>query len=488
MSRSRMSQITYNREKRVYETEAPDGKVSTYFVFPPLMQDGDALPPLFIHAWADGVVFRFSGQYNANTDNLDFFVEGPVGYVYKLSMQVDLPSRTYSWKIKRHGHTNTGRENGATKIFVPRVLCLTSRSAIESERSVMRRWTFFGPSVPDRFGRLRLKVAFSPARCADNPENNFPRGSKGLLRYFPSTQGKEAAEVEDDDDQFYEATGQKEEEEEEETAGDAAGVTFGQPAQEEEKEEEEEEDAAPFVGASDEDFSQAAPGGGPSTKENPTEPGKGEIEDAAAEGGDKSETPAEESITEDERGGGEGDSDAAGKEPDPASARQPRCCCFAQLACEHRPARRGEEVPPGRPAKRRVRWGPAGRPGVVQANLYQVMSDVAAMIDLPSLGRVQAPPEVSLQFGTGALRGEEHASIAENFPPNLVALLTKSWEVPVGTASTGPELTCQRTCHTDEGRLQRPRVTRNYNLPFSFVDTRVDLVSQQRIIGTRAQE
>ena len=179
-----LSQVFYNQERQIYEVNSPDAKVATYFVFPPTLQPGDKLPPLYIHAWDKDVIFKFDGEYNANTDNLEFFIEGPIGYVYKISLQIDLPEQTYGWKIKRHGHTNVGRDNGATRLFVPRALCLSSQTLVESEQEVVKRWTFYGQSVPQQFGRLRMKVSFFPARCGENPDNNYPRGSKGLYRYF----------------------------------------------------------------------------------------------------------------------------------------------------------------------------------------------------------------------------------------------------------------------------------------------------------------
>ncbi len=179
-----MSKTFYNPEQKNYEVNAPNAKVSTYFVFPPNLQNGDKLPPLRIYAWKKNILFTFDGQYNAETDNLEFYIEGPTGFVYKISLQTDLPDQTYAWKIKRHGHTNQGRHNGATRLFVPRSLCLSSPTLISSETEVVKGWTFYGRSVQQQFGRLRLKVAFFPARCADNPENVYPRMSKGLARYM----------------------------------------------------------------------------------------------------------------------------------------------------------------------------------------------------------------------------------------------------------------------------------------------------------------
>ena len=52
------------------------------------------------------------------------------------------------------------------------------------EGKIATYWFFYGCSVPQQFGRLRFKVGLFPARCAENPDNNYPRGSKGLYAYF----------------------------------------------------------------------------------------------------------------------------------------------------------------------------------------------------------------------------------------------------------------------------------------------------------------
>ena len=179
-----MSQIDYDETNRRYEIRSPDAKVSTYFVFPPTLEPGDRLPPLLIYAWSEGVTFKFDGQYNDKSDNLEFFIEGPVGFVYKMSLQVDLPGEGYAWKIKRHAHTNTGKDNGATRIYVPRALCMNPNTLVESGREVVKRWTFYGRVLPRQFGRLRLKLAFFPARCGGNPDNAHGRSSKGVYKYY----------------------------------------------------------------------------------------------------------------------------------------------------------------------------------------------------------------------------------------------------------------------------------------------------------------
>ncbi len=177
-----MSEVSFNQERQIYEVNSPEAKIATYFVFPSVLQPGDKLPPLYIHAW-ENVVFKFDGEYNPQSDNLEFFIEGPIGYVYKISLQIDLTDdEPYAWKIKRHGHTNMGKDNGATKLFVPRELCLHDDTMLVPEQDVLKRWTFFGQSVPQQFGRLRLKVAFFPARCGENADNH--RDSKGLYNYF----------------------------------------------------------------------------------------------------------------------------------------------------------------------------------------------------------------------------------------------------------------------------------------------------------------
>ncbi len=171
-----VSNILFNSDTKTYEVKSENGKIATHFVFSPWMKKGDRLPPLHMVIWGDKVVFSFNGVYNVTTDNLEFFVEGPVGYIYKGSLQLDpaLRSNTissgYSWKIKRHGHTRTGRDHDCTQFFVPRSICVAATTTITSE-TVVKHWTLYGQSVPRKFARLGLKLAFWPARCSDGSGN-----------------------------------------------------------------------------------------------------------------------------------------------------------------------------------------------------------------------------------------------------------------------------------------------------------------------------
>ncbi len=173
------SEVVFNQERKIYEVTAEDGNFWTYFVFPAALEKGDSLPTLYIHAL--GKDFRFEGEYNESSDNLEFFIEGPVGFVYKASLQVDLPEEPYAWKIKRHAHTQIGRERDCTQLYVPRTICLRSPSLVTSEREVLKRWSFYGPTVPDHFGRLRLKVSLAQSKCKENPEEYNLRQSPTLL-------------------------------------------------------------------------------------------------------------------------------------------------------------------------------------------------------------------------------------------------------------------------------------------------------------------
>jgi len=189
-----MTSVYYNQDRKIFECYAQGqygNYVRTYFVFPPRMVAGDQLPPLYIHAFGQNdIIFKFHGEYEEESDNLAFYLEGPVGYIYKMALQVDPASggqhQPYSWKIKRHGHCQIGLGNDCTRIYVPRTICLRPASLLEAESDVIKRWTFYGSSVPEQFGRLQLKVQFDVARCGENPDNNFPRMSPGLKAYYPN--------------------------------------------------------------------------------------------------------------------------------------------------------------------------------------------------------------------------------------------------------------------------------------------------------------
>ncbi len=170
------SGFVFNPDTEAYEVRSDNGSIATSFVFPPQMKGGDKLPPLHMTLWRENIVFSFNGEYNDQTDNLEFFVEGPIGFIYKGSLQVD-PAQDagdsnsgYSWKMKRHAHTREGRDQDSTQFFVPRSVCLAAATTVGSETQVVKRWTFYGRSVPQRFARLGLKLTFSPARCGENPE------------------------------------------------------------------------------------------------------------------------------------------------------------------------------------------------------------------------------------------------------------------------------------------------------------------------------
>ncbi len=175
------SDFVFNQDLMAYEVSSHDGYIESSFVFPPKMKKGDKLPPLHMILFREGIVFSFFGEYNQVTDNLEFFVEGPAGYIYKGSLQVNPAvsddndghdsKSTYCWKMKRHAHTRKGRQQDSTQFFVPRSVCLSAENTLESETDVVKRWTFYGRSIPTRFARLCLKLSFFPARCMENPEN-----------------------------------------------------------------------------------------------------------------------------------------------------------------------------------------------------------------------------------------------------------------------------------------------------------------------------
>ncbi len=142
------------------------------------------MPSLYLFAFKKRVTFKFSGTFNEKTDNLQFFLEGPAGYRYKASLQVDVPNGPYSWKLKRHAHTNIGKSNGATMFFVPRTICLAPDTLLTPETDIVNRWSFYGQSVQAKFGRLRLKMQLNKARCGENPEAAGDRKSVGLRRYY----------------------------------------------------------------------------------------------------------------------------------------------------------------------------------------------------------------------------------------------------------------------------------------------------------------
>ena len=159
--------ISYNPDMKIYEALCPNGQLMTYFVFPVNLKAGDTLPPLRTHCFHGGASFTFRGYYNDSKDNLEFVVDGPVGYSFKASLQVDSQAEgSYSWKMKKHGIlVGSDKATDESQFIIPRSLCHGPLDMLlDSERAVVKRWCFYGRTVLERFGRLRLKLKFLSGR------------------------------------------------------------------------------------------------------------------------------------------------------------------------------------------------------------------------------------------------------------------------------------------------------------------------------------
>ncbi len=156
------TEVAYNPKKKVYEAECPDGRLMTSFVFPANLKGGDVLTPLECTCFDGEVTFTFRGVYDVDKDSINFFLEGDEGFSYKASLQVDAaPDEPYSWKLKRHGKLRSRFEAEAGTFVVPRSSCLyPQRALLDSEQVIVKRWSFYGATMSDKFARLRLKVDF----------------------------------------------------------------------------------------------------------------------------------------------------------------------------------------------------------------------------------------------------------------------------------------------------------------------------------------
>ncbi len=200
--------ISYNPDIKIYEALCPNGQLMTYFVFPVNLKAGDTLPPLRTHCFHGGASFTFRGYYNDSKDNLEFVVDGPVGYSFKASLQVDSQAEgSYSWKMKKHGIlVGSDKATDESQFIIPRSLCHGPLDMLlDSERAVVKRWCFYGRTVLERFGRLRLKLKFLSGRfqgkeekAASSPPLTILPGDGAAAR---RTGTKYAVETERDDDE-----------------------------------------------------------------------------------------------------------------------------------------------------------------------------------------------------------------------------------------------------------------------------------------------
>ena len=172
------SVVSYNSELGQFVAEYPrDNHFETTFVFPSELQDGDELPDLFIYnVHGSEKPFRFIGQYNESTDNLEFVLLGPSGFSYKISLQMDSASEdeAYLWKMKKHGETKNKGFYCEDILYIPRSICCTSDSFVNPCPDVMKVWTFSGKSMPQAFHKLRLKIWITEGQM-----DNYQIGASG---------------------------------------------------------------------------------------------------------------------------------------------------------------------------------------------------------------------------------------------------------------------------------------------------------------------
>ncbi len=156
-------QVLYNVKNETFEAKCEDGFLDTYFVFPPMLKEGDKLPCLMIYFRDESEAFQFVGQFNSTTENLEFLFDGPTGYSYKLSISLDPGSENpYIWKAKKHGLTTNYSAFEDAVIYVPKYICLEQSSLVGARKDVMEKPTFYGQSVPEVFCTLRLKIGVVP--------------------------------------------------------------------------------------------------------------------------------------------------------------------------------------------------------------------------------------------------------------------------------------------------------------------------------------
>ena len=119
-----MQILTYNKHEQYFEAHAVFGRLSTIIAVPVDLKSSQRLPKLLIKAFEQIDPFVFRGKYNGNTDNLEFIMDGPPGYNYKVTVST-MPFKTGdSLKVKAKGRTsnfNKSFPQGSNKLEQNRI-------------------------------------------------------------------------------------------------------------------------------------------------------------------------------------------------------------------------------------------------------------------------------------------------------------------------------------------------------------------------------
>ncbi len=172
-------QVIYDVERSTFVVRSDDAHLDTFFVFPPQLQEGDRLPSLLFYIPECEKAFQFDGQYNPQTDNLEFLFDGPSGYSFKVSLSIDPGSeKPYIWKAKKHGQTTNFESREDAVIYVPKYVCTETATSVSSEKEVLSYPTFYGTTIQPSFCTMRLKIGVVEgdtyySKITDEPRYEF---------------------------------------------------------------------------------------------------------------------------------------------------------------------------------------------------------------------------------------------------------------------------------------------------------------------------
>ncbi len=173
--------VTYNVSRGLFETWCNNGFLDTFFIFPPRLKGGDKLQPLVMHLQGEKEVFKFMGKYNEESEDIEFLLDGPLGYAYKLSVSIRPRTETssQSWVAKKTGVTTFPIDYDASVVYLPRKICIRESSAAPPARDVLMKPAVDGARSGDQsFCSLRLRIRLASVKlngrqelkCADEEE------------------------------------------------------------------------------------------------------------------------------------------------------------------------------------------------------------------------------------------------------------------------------------------------------------------------------